>query len=90
VQQTIEETIGQFVQETFMIGQSETLAGDTSFLEKGIIDSTGVLELVSFVEQTFGFTIGDEDLTPENLDSINLVTAFIKRKLGSAAMESAA
>jgi acyl carrier protein len=49
-----------------------------------------VLELVSFVEQTFGFSIGDEDLTPDNLDSIDKVAAFIRRRLGAAAMESAA
>ena len=90
MQQTIEATISEFVQETFLIGQREALADDASFLEKGIIDSTGVLELVSFVEQTFGFSIGDEDLTPDNLDSINKVAAFIRRRLGAAAMESAA
>lgn len=89
--QTIEEAIRGFVQETFLIGQeSETINGDTSFLEKGIIDSTGVLELVSFIEQSYGISISDEELVPDNLDSIDQLTRFINRKLGIAAMESAA
>jgi len=51
-----------------------------SFMERGIIDSTGVLELVNFIQQTFKITVNDEDLIPENLDSVNNLVCYIKRK----------
>jgi acyl carrier protein len=57
------------------------LEDDTSFLEEGIIDSTGVLELVGFIEEDFSITVEDEELVPENLDSINNVTTYLERKL---------
>ena len=89
--QTIEQNIRSFVQDTFLIGQDgETLTGETSFLERGIIDSTGVLELVSFVEESYGIRISDDELVPDNLDSINQLTRFIKGKLGTEAMEHVA
>jgi acyl carrier protein len=70
-----------FIIENFLFGNDEGLADDTSFLEEGIIDSTGVLELVNFLEEEFGITIDDEELIPENLDSINNVTAYLGKKL---------
>ncbi|WP_233490222.1 acyl carrier protein [Thiocapsa marina] len=56
------------------------LDNDDSFLDKGIIDSTGILELVTFLEQEFGIQIADEELLPENLDSIDRLVNFIHRK----------
>ena len=55
---------------------------DDSFLEKGIIDSTGVLELVGFVEEEFNISVDDEELIPENLDLVNNLARFIKEKAG--------
>jgi acyl carrier protein len=87
--QTIEQQIRTFVRDTFLIGQDDgSLTGDTSFLDQGMIDSTGVLELVSFMEDTFGFQIADDELVPENLDSVNRLIRFIERKL--TAVENAA
>lgn len=64
-----------------MYGQNTSFLGDdSSFLESGVIDSTGVLELVTYLENKFGFKIADEELVPENLDSINNVLRFIERK----------
>jgi acyl carrier protein len=60
--------------------KEEDLQDDASFLEQGIIDSTGVLELVEWLEDEFGFTVDDEELIPENLDSVNSLTDFIARK----------
>jgi len=57
------------------------LKDDTSFLEEGIIDSTGVLELVTFLEEEFEIEVNDEELIPENLDSINNVTAYLEGKI---------
>jgi acyl carrier protein len=75
-------TIRQFIIENFVFEDGGALADDTPFLESGIMDSTGVLELVSFIEETFGIAVADEDLVPENLDSISLVTRYIDSKRG--------
>ncbi|MCK9265238.1 MAG: acyl carrier protein [Desulfobulbaceae bacterium] len=75
------DSIRAFIFENFLFDADESaLQNDDSFLEKGIIDSTGVLELVEWLEETFGIKIEDEELIPENLDSVNLLAAFIDRK----------
>ena len=73
-------TIRNFIIENFLFEEDETLKEDTSFLESGTIDSTGILELVTFLEETFGFTVEDEELVPENLDSIANVVHYIQKK----------
>ena len=73
--------IRAFIIENFLFGNDDGLKDDASFLEEGIIDSTGVLELVNFLEEKFNITIDDEELTPENLDSIENVTEYLERKL---------
>ncbi len=84
-QQTIERDIRQFVIANFLFGEDNgSLKADESFLETGIIDSTGVLELVAFLESTYGFRVRDNELTPDNLDSLDKVAAFIRRKQQSA------
>ena len=70
-----------FMIENFLFEDNGCLYEDTSFLENGIIDSTGVLELINFLENTFGITIEDQDIVPENLDSIGRVAAYIRSKL---------
>lgn len=80
-QQTIEQDIRQFVIANFLFGEDNgSLKTDESFLETGIIDSTGVLELVAFLESTYGFRVRDNELTPDNLDSLDRVAAFVRRK----------
>lgn len=81
----IDHQVRDFISENFLFGQSaDKLSNDDSFLENGIIDSTGVLELVTFLEQTFPVTIQDEELVPDNLDSINNLVRFIEGKLNEA------
>ena len=71
-----------FIKDKFILRDDTKIPGDDdSFLEKGIIDSTGVLELVSFLEETFNIKIEDEELVPDNLDSINKITTFIQKKV---------
>ncbi len=77
----LKEKIRNFIVENFLFGNDDGLLDDSSFLEEGIIDSTGILELVSFLEEEFGITVDDEDLIPENLDSINNVTNYLAKKL---------
>ena len=73
--------IKEFIIENFLFGNDDGLQNETSFLEEGIIDSTGVLELVNFLEEEFEITIDDEELIPENLDSINNVSGYLETKL---------
>ena len=70
-----------FIVENFLFGNNGDLEDNTSFLEEGVIDSTGILELVSFLEEEFPITVEDEELIPENLDSINNVTAYLQSKI---------
>ena len=74
--------IRQFIVDNFLFGQcGKGLKDDESFLDTGIIDSTGVLQLVGFLEQHFSITIADDELVPDNLDSVNKVLCFVQRKL---------
>ena len=78
---SIEAKVRQYVLDKLLFGRTEVVVdGDTSFLESGIIDSTGVLELVAFLEEEFRVKVDDEDLIPANLDSVNAVTRFVERK----------
>ena len=72
--------VRDFVVENFLFGDDTGLTGDTSFRDEGIIDSTGVLELVAFIESTFGIKVEGDEFVPDNLDSIDKVSAFVKRK----------
>ena len=79
---TIAREIKEFVVSNFLFGQdADSLSEDKSFLDNGIIDSTGVLELVAFLEQRFGIAVADRDLVPENLDSVLKAAGFVERKL---------
>jgi acyl carrier protein len=81
----LESQIRTFLSETFLFGEScDTLSSSESLLGRGIIDSTGVLELVGFVEQQFGFEVRDEELTPANFDSIGRLVAYVERKTARA------
>jgi len=83
--------IRQFILDNFVVGLDEgELHDDDSFLEQGIIDSTGVLELVAFLEETYGFEVADEEVLPENFDSINNLIAYIGRKGGEPAAQQPA
>ena len=81
-----EGELRQFIVENFLFGKADApLAGGDSLVERGIIDSTGVLELVGFLEQKYGISIRDEELVPENLDSIDRLVGFVSRKVEIAA-----
>ncbi len=73
--------IRNFIVENFMMGMNpDELSDSDSLLDKGIIDSTGVLELVGFLEENYEIQIEDEELVPENLDSVNNLANFIQKK----------
>ena len=77
--------VRQFVQKELLMGDaSAMLEDDESFLETGTIDSTGVLEVVMFLEQNYGMKVHDREMLPENLDSVNRLVQFIMRKQHAA------
>jgi len=85
----MKQELRAFVVNNYLFGQPAEFTDDDSLQEKGIIDSTGVLELVSWLEETYRIRIGDNELLPENLDSINRLARFLEGKLqpASAALE---
>jgi len=76
----IRTTLKAFIIDNFLFGDDNGFADDTSFLEEGIIDSTGMLELITFLEETYSIQLDDEELIPENLDSINNLVSFLSTK----------
>ena len=79
---TLNDELREFVTDNFMYGKPyKGFADDDSFLERGIIDSTGVMELVAFLEQQYGIQLQDRDLIPDNLDSINGLARFVESHL---------
>lgn len=75
------DAVKEFIIENFLFGEEEQLKPDTDFFDEGIIDSTGVIELVSFMEETFGISVDDEELIPQNLSSLNNIDVFLQKKL---------
>ena len=70
----------QFIEDTFLMGVREPLADDASFLEHHVLDSTGFLELIAFLEDRYAIKIADDEMVPENLDSLDSLVAFVGRK----------
>ena len=80
---TVETQVKQYVAENFLFtDDGYRFPEDASFLEEGIVDSTGVLELVMFIEETFDIAVQDEDIVPENFDSVSCLAAYVRRKAG--------
>ena len=74
------QTIRRFVIDNYLFGEEGTLSNEDSFMETGIIDSTGILELVKFLESTYTIKVTDEELIPDNLDSVSKIASFILMK----------
>ena len=78
----VRKRLREFVAKNFYLADPDSFDDKTSFLDRGIIDSTGVLELVTFVENEYGLAVADEDMVPANFDSIDALVAFVGRKKG--------
>jgi acyl carrier protein len=88
VQTTLTQELRQLVVNNLLFGQADgQVKDDDSFMDKGIIDSTGVLELVGLLEQQYDIKIEDEELLPRNLDSINNLSRFVETKLAALGVE---
>jgi acyl carrier protein len=74
--------VRQFIQDNFIMGSAGVQFGDSdSFMDSHLLDSTGFLEVVTFLEETFGIAVLDEEMVPENLDSLSAIEAYVSRKL---------
>lgn len=81
---SVEAQVRSHILEDFLFTNDETKLQNTdSFLEEGIVDSTGVLELVMFVEEKFGVQVDDEDIVPENFDSVEQLARYVRQKTGA-------
>jgi acyl carrier protein len=81
---TIHQQIRQFIIENFYVRDPSEVADDTLLVTMGVVDSTGMLETIAFLEETFGIAIADHEMTPENLESVARMAAFITRKRQAA------
>ncbi|HEX3019176.1 MAG TPA: acyl carrier protein [Chitinispirillaceae bacterium] len=78
---SLESSIKDFIHKNFLLNSSAiNFSATDSFMEKGIIDSTGILELVNFIQQSFQIEVKDDELIPENLDSITNICRYIEKK----------
>jgi len=79
----IQREVTAFIVENFLFGNAaDAPAPETSFMETGLIDSTGILEMVAHIEEKYGFKVADDELVPENLDSVANIAAFVQKKRG--------
>jgi acyl carrier protein len=76
----IERAVQSFIVERFLLGNASGLSSNQSLLDSGVMDSTGVMELVLFLEETYSIKVADTELTPDNLDSIHKIAAYVGRK----------
>lgn len=80
--ENIKTDLREYIVENFLFGDTETVfADDDSFMEEGILDSTGILDIISHVENSYNIKIDDDEILPENLDSLDKMETFIKSKL---------
>lgn len=79
------ERIVGFILDKFPLARKRPIAGDDNLLESGIIDSLGILDLVSFLEQEFGVVVADDELIPENFQSVDRLRLFVEQKVKEAA-----
>ena len=78
---SVEDKVRNYILENYLFTEDQSeLNSEDSFLEKGIIDSTGILEIIFFLEEEFGLSIDDDEMIPENLDSVNNIVKFINSK----------
>jgi len=78
---SLQSDVRTYILENYLFtDDQEALANADSFLDKGILDSTGIMEVILFIEEKYGFAVDDDEMVPENLDSVDNIVAFIGRK----------
>jgi acyl carrier protein len=79
----IKQAVRTYVEQNFLVGSDTRIADGDSLLQLQIVDSTGFLELVNFIESSFGVKVGDDEMVPENLETIDSIDEFVRRKLAA-------
>jgi acyl carrier protein len=80
----IKSDVRKFILDNFVMGSKKVQFNDTdSFMARHLVDSTGFLELVTFLEETYGIAVADDEMVPENLDSLTALEGYVRRKLQS-------
>lgn len=83
---SVQDKIRGFILDNYLFTEDQNvLSNDDSFLDKGILDSTGILEVIYFIEEEFGISVDDEEMIPENLDSVDRIVSYVGGKQASAA-----
>ena len=90
MREDISGKVNKFIRQNYLYDEGKAIDPSASLLGTGVLDSTGILELITFVEEEFNVTFGDEELTSENFDSVDRVTAMLERKLRNGSSNSAA
>jgi acyl carrier protein len=83
-QESIRTTVLNFLQKNFVFDEKKQIADDESLIGAGIVDSTGILEMIGFLEETYGVSFLDDELIAENFDSLGRIASFMKKKIGTA------
>jgi acyl carrier protein len=76
----VKQRLREFVAKNFYLADAGSFDDGSSFLDRGVIDSTGVLELVTFIEDEYGITVADEEIVPANFDTVNALAGFVAHK----------
>ena len=79
----IKQAVRHYVEQNFLVGSDTPIGDGDSLLQMQIVDSTGFLELVNFIESSFGVKVGDDEMVPENLETIDNIVQYINRKRGT-------
>ncbi len=87
IQEDVKGRVRKYIVDNIMMASDDNLADEASLLQLGILDSTGVLELITFIEDSFGIKVEEQEMVPENLDSLKGIAAYVARKGGKAVLE---
>lgn len=89
MRRSLEQQLRDYIVDTFLFGEgADSFSDDDSLLERGILDSTGVLELVAYMNESFEIRVADHELVPENFDSVNRLSAFVQRKQSNTSRQA--
>jgi len=83
--EAVARRVRQFIAENFFVSDLSSLADDASLITGGVVDSTGLLEVIAFLESEYGISIVDQEMIPDNLETVGRISAFVERKQRSAA-----
>ena len=76
----VAQRVRRFIAENFFVSDPSLLADDASLITEGVVDSTGLLEVIAFLESEYGISVLDQEMVPDNLETVGRISAFVERK----------